>query len=429
MAGKIYYGWKLLLTLTVTETVSWGILYYAFTVFIEPMQLELGWSRAAVTGAFSLGLLFSGVAGLLVGYWLDRHGPRLLMTLGSVASALLVLAWAGVRDLGLFYLIWAGLGICMAAVLYDPAFFVVATWFKQKRGRALTVLTFLAGFASVIFLPLTEALVSGQGWRGALVTLAVLLALITILPHALVLRRRPEDLGLLPDGAMLGKAVANELTPTSSPDEQSYTLRQALHTAAFWWLTAAFGLNMLMVVIITVHLIPYLTGAGYSTSFAASALGLIGVVALPGRLLFNLLGERVPRRFLTAFIFSLQVVALLVLIFVQNIVGVFIFIGLFGAGFGAITPMRAGLLAEFYGRAFYGSINGVLGLFNTGARALAPVGAGLIFDWVGNYNPVMWGLVGVSTVATLTIFLAEKPTLSARQEATRRGAEHESNSN
>src|SRR5919197_2866815 len=177
---RVYYGWVLVLILALTETTSWGILYYTFTVFLTPMQEELRWSRAAMTGAFSLALLLSGLAGIPIGRWMDRHGTRLLMTLGSCAATLLVLAWAGVHSLTMFYLIWAGIGVTLAAVLYEPAFFVVATWFVRQRGRALTVLTLIAGLASVIYIPLAGWLVQRQGWGGALGTFAFILGAGTI---------------------------------------------------------------------------------------------------------------------------------------------------------------------------------------------------------------------------------------------------------
>jgi MFS family permease len=188
------------ITLGITETASWGILYYAFTVFVTPMEAELGWSRAAITGAFSLALLVSGAAAVPAGHWLDRHGPRLLMTLGSCAATLLVLAWAAAGDLAAFYLTWAGIGVAMAAVLYEPAFATVAVWFDRRRTQALAVLTLIAALASTIYVPLAAWLVQAQGWRSALVTLALVLGATTIAPHALLLRRRPEDLGLRPDG-------------------------------------------------------------------------------------------------------------------------------------------------------------------------------------------------------------------------------------
>src|SRR5918997_3490359 len=195
-----YYGWAIAGTLAVTETASWGVLYYAFAAFLVPMQQELGWSRTALTGAYSLGLLVSGLAAPLVGRWLDRHGPRALMTLGSTAGTILLLVWASVGNLVAYYLVWVGMGLAMAATLYEPAFAVIAKWFERERARALLLVTLAGGLASTIFLPLSAWLVEAQGWRGALLTLAAVLALLTILPHALVLRRRPEDLGLLPDG-------------------------------------------------------------------------------------------------------------------------------------------------------------------------------------------------------------------------------------
>ena len=164
----LYYGWVLVIALSVTEITSWGALYYSFTVFINPMRDALGWSNASISGAFSLALLLSGIIGLPLGRWLDHHGPRLVMTAGSVAAVALLVGWSRVQDLTNFYLIWAGIGVTMGAVLYEPAFFVVATWFRRKRGQALTLLTFFAGFASVIFVPLAGWLVQIQGWRDAL---------------------------------------------------------------------------------------------------------------------------------------------------------------------------------------------------------------------------------------------------------------------
>jgi len=400
----LYYGWIMLLAISFTEMASWGVLYYVFTVFLEPMQRSLGWSTAELTGAFSLALLWSGIAALPFGRWLDRYGARLLMTTGSCAACLLVLAWAGVRSLGLFYLIWAGLGIAMAATLYDPAFALVATWFQYRRARALTILTFIAGFASVIFVPLAQWLVALQGWRMALVTLALLLALCTVPLHALILRRHPEDLGLVPDG---GPAPASP-TRLGIPIEQGIPVQKALRSSAFWWLSAAFALNMFAAGAITVHLVPYLLERGYLANFAASMVGLIGLMALPGRLIFTMLGERISRRLVTALLFLLQASALLALLLIPGIIGVGCFVVLFGAGFGAITPARAALVADRYGSVSYARISSVLGLFVTGARALAPVGAGIMYDLLGTYLPIFWILTGVSVLAVGAILLVER---------------------
>ena len=160
-----YYGWYIAITLALTETISWGILYYAFSVFLAPMEADLGWSRAELTGGFSLALLVMGAMAFPVGMWIDRHGARLLMTVGSIAATLLVIAWSQVTSLTAFYLIWTGIGVCAATVLYEPAFAVIAQWFRMRRSFALAIITFAAGLASTIFLPLSDALLRGFGWR------------------------------------------------------------------------------------------------------------------------------------------------------------------------------------------------------------------------------------------------------------------------
>ena len=400
----IYYGWVMLLTVSLTEMISWGVLYYAFTVFLKPMQVSLHWSTTEITGAFSLALLCSAGAALPVGRLLDHYGARWLMTLGSLVAALLLFMWASVENLVLFYFIWAGIGVSMATVLYDPAFAIVATWFRRFRTRALTLLTFIAGFASVIFVPLAQWLIQVQGWRLALITLALVLALVTAPLHALVLRRRPADIGTAPDGS----ALSDSPSFASSNSEASVSTRVALHQSSFWWIAAAFSLNMLAAGAITVHLVPYLIDSGYSATFAASMVGLIGIMALPGRLVFTPLGERLPRRFVIALILLLQAVALPVLLLVQNTIGVFCFVILFGAGFGAITPARAALVADSYGSTHYARINSMLGLFITGARALAPVGVGILYDVLKVYAPIFWLLAGISLLATGAILLIEQ---------------------
>lgn len=378
----------------------WGILYYAFAAFLAPMQRELGWSTAELTGAYSLALLISGLAAMPIGRWVDRHGPRLLMTVGSLGGALLLVAWARVDTLPAFYLLWAGMGLAMAATLYEPAFTVVAAWFRRSRGRALLLLTFVAGFASTIFLPLATALIARLGWRQALLALAALLAAATIPAHALLLRRRPEDLGLLPDG----EAKSDGEETTALPAIEGATLRQALRERAFWWLTLAFFCGTLSSVAVAVHLIPFLIENGYAPGFAAIATGAIGAMQVASRVVVTAAGSRWSHVPLTAAVFALQAVALLVLLIWRQPAGVIAAVIMLGAGRGAVTLMRASLVAERYGRAHYGAIGGALALFVSGAAALAPVGAGVAFGVAGNYTPVFLGLAGASLLAALAMF-------------------------
>lgn len=461
--GRLYYGWILVLALGVTETTSWGILYYTFTVFVTPMEAELGWSRAAMTGAFSAALLLSGVAAVPIGRWLDRHGARLVMTLGSCAGTLLLLAWSAVRDLALFYLIWAGIGVAMAAVLYEPAFAVVAKWFHRRRSQALTAITLMGGLASAIFLPLAAWLVEVQGWRAALITLALILGIVTIPTHALLLRRRPEDLGLYPDGdpargpsPARGDAMAAgapgartlpgypptggasgrlagpdassgcpaSLPPPSGPPrtpaasrgasaERGGPLSATLRLVSFRWLAVAFCLNRLVTTAVAVHLVPYLAGRGLDPAFAATAAGSIGVMQVVGRLFFVPLGRLLPRRAVPAIVLLLEPLALLVLLLTREAAGLYTFIALFGAGRGLATLARASLVADLYGPARYGTISGVLTLLYTLAQAAGPIGVGAAFDAFGRYEPGLWSLAALGAAAAFAVAQAGRPAVAA----------------
>lgn len=407
----LYYGWVIVATLGITEMTSWGVLYYAFSVILKPLQEEMKWSQGTITGAFSLAILVSGLAAIPVGRRLDRYGARLLMTIGSSAGVLLVLAWSQVKTVGGFYLIWLFIGLVTATLFYEPAFTVVANWFIRKRAQALTLLTFGGGLASVVFVPLTEWLVRLYGWRLALLILAVILAIVTIPLHGLVLRRRPTDLGLLPDGEL------HVPTPTAlnTPIKRSISLSVAVRERDFWWLAAAFAFSSFASISITVYLIPYLTTLGFSTIFAAAALGLLGGSQIPGRLVFTPLGNHVSRRLLTAILFSMQAAALLILINSPNQTGVLLFAVLFGSGAGASSPARAALLAERYGFLHYGSISGAQTLVITLAKSVAPVGIGLLYGAAGGYQLLLWILLAVSLMSVGALFMGPYETVYERQ--------------
>src|SRR5205823_5040259 len=255
------------------------VLYYAYTVYLAPMEAELGWSRGDMTGAFSLALLLAGLAAIPVGRWLDRNGPRLLMTVGSVAASVLVLAWSQVQTLPQLYLIWAAIGLTLSATLYDPAFATANRWFDRRRVQALTVITLMAGFASTVFIPLAGWLVQREGWRPSLVTLALILAIGTIAPHALLLRRSPEDIGLHPDGLPAETGRKAESTKSGmAPGE-------AVRHASFRWLTLSLFLAGITTGAVGIHLLPYLQDRGYDATFAATVTGSIGAMQVLARLL------------------------------------------------------------------------------------------------------------------------------------------------
>jgi MFS family permease len=390
-------AWGIVATLSVTETVSWGILYYAFAVFLIPMQRDLGFTAAELTGAYSVALLVSGIAGIAVGRHLDRHSPRALMTLGSITGAGLVLAWSQVDGLVALYAIWVALGLVMAAVLYEPAFTVLAKHFHDthERRRAMTAMTLVAALASFIFMPLAQALIDAHGWRDALVVLAVVLAAVTVPLHALVLRPAPPA----------PRLTAGEDVPPS------VTARDALRSAPFWLLSAAFVLASITAVAVAVHAIPFLIERGHSPVFAAFAVGLIGISQIPGRLLFAPIAARLPRPAAMASVFALIAIGVALIVSVDATAAVVAGLVVLGMGNGMATLARATAIAEVYGAGSYGTIAAVAASATTAARAIAPVTAAVYAALIG-YSGLLWTLAALAAAAALLALRAERIALT-----------------
>ncbi|MCY3573432.1 MAG: MFS transporter [Chloroflexi bacterium] len=395
----IYYGWVIALALAITETVSYGVMFYAFSVFIAPMEAELGWSRAQLTGAFSLSLLITGLVGVPVGYWLDKRGGRLLMTAGSIGATILVALWSQVQTLPEFTLIMILLGFCGAAVLYEPAFAVIATWFSRRRGTAMAVLTFVAGFSSTLFIPLSDALLVAQGWRGAVLSLAVLLGAITIPLHGLLMRGKPQDLGLQPDGAL-------ETAPPAQRSE--INLRAVLRSRYFWVLTLAFALSTLSISAVRIHFIPLLISVGIHPTSAAWASGSIGVMQVVGRMIFAPVERHFSSKTMVAGVFALLALSLAVLLLGNAGWIIALFVALFGMAIGTHTLARPLIVADSYGAAYYGRISSAIVIVLTLMGTSAPFAAGVIFDVFGNYDVMLLLAVGFSLASLIMIWLLPK---------------------
>jgi MFS family permease len=377
----------------VTETISWGILYYAFGILLAPMEREMGWSRAQSTAAFSIALLVSATFAVPAGRWVDRGGARLMMTLGSCAGAALLVAWARVESLPALYLIWAAVGVTMAAVLYEPAFAVLAKWFVHDRDRAFTILTLAAGLASTIFNPIASLLAASLGWRQAVLVLAAILGATTIPMHALLLRGGPAG-----DGSP-ARAPAARGGDGAPPD---LTARAALRTATFWFLALAFLIQSFAHAGISLHSVPMLIEWGYKPTFAATVIGLVGAMQVAGRVVFAPLRTRLSARSVTMLILACQSVAFLILWGVPGPGGLFTFVAFFGISNGMATLVRASIVADLWGRTHYGTIAGALSVWSTLARSVAPLSIGLAYLAWGGYRPILVALAVLSALAMLS---------------------------
>jgi len=378
-------------TLSVTETITWGILYYAFGVLLAPMERDMGWSRAQSTAAFSIALLLAAAGAVPVGRLVDQGRARVMMTLGSCAGTLLLVLWARVESLHALYLVWAGIGLTMATVLYEPAFAVLAKWFVHDRERGFTILTLAAGLASTIFNPISSWLAGWLGWRQAVLVLAGFMGATTIPMHALLLRPHPRG-----DGEA---STAASVPSASGPDVDA---RAALRTATFWFLALAFLIQSFAHAGISLHSVPMLIEWGYPPTFAATMIGLVGVMQVLGRLVFAPLRTRLSSRSVTMLILAFQSVSFLVLWGVHGIYGLVAFVACFGISNGMATLVRASIVAELWGRTHYGAIAGALSVWSTLARAVAPVSIGIAYALGGGYRPVLVGLAILSALAVLS---------------------------
>jgi MFS family permease len=395
--------------LAVTETVSYGVLYYSFAVFLVPMRQDLGASTAQLSGALTVALVVSGVGAVVVGRWLDRFGARWIMATGSLIGGASVVAWSQAQDLVQLYLAFVGIGLASAAVLYEPAYAVINRWFRRDRPKALLTLTVVAGFASTIFLPTSQLLIEGVGWRSALLVLAAVVAACAV-PHALVLRRSPADLGLVPDGRPdYDPAPSATGLPSPAGDGDGSAYRgpaAAWRHPAVRWLTLATALEMLANAAVAVFLVAYLLEAGAPPGLAAVAAGGLGALSVAGRVVLTVLAARIGIGRVTAAMVAGQAVGVLLLFVLPQPLATVAFVLLFGAGFGVIHIARPAMLGHYVPTGVFATVSGQQALAGQFGRVVAPVSAGGLITAFG-YGAGFTAIAACTVAAALLLVLSE----------------------
>ncbi len=405
----IFFGWILVGILGITTIISYGTTAYAFGVLLAPIAEHEGWSRAALSGAYALGILLAGVLGIPIGRLVDRYGGRVLMTLGSGIAAVVLITLSRVRDVWQFDLLWGvGLGLATALTFYSVSFTIVANWFSRRRGAALAWLTTIGGLASPIFIPGTGWLIANLGWRETLLILGLIQLGVALPLHALVVRRHPEDLGLLPDGHAAFDP-SGRAAPAAPRPPKGMTARQALRCFPFWSLTAAGGIEQLAAMVISGHQIASMISRGFDPLFAAGIAGLIGVASLPGRFLLNQLSDRYEAQRLLALVLGTLGLGVIVLILATSAFWLYLYVVVYGIAFGARSPLRASVMAEHFGRRAYGTITAIQGCFIAVPAALGPLAAGWLYDRLGSYQLALWLTTASFAVAAVLIVVTPLP--------------------
>jgi MFS family permease len=377
--------------LGVAQIVSWGSLYYAFPLFVVPMETELGWGRTAMNGALTLGLLTAGLAAFPAGVWLDRRGGRGLMTAGSCLGAVCLLVWAGTDQLWLLYVLWIGLGIAQAGTLYEPGFAVVAAAFGPDYRRGITTLALWGGLASTVFLPLTQVLIDAFGWRGALVGLAGCNLALGAAVHWAVL----AGVGPRPGTA----AVAG-------PGQRA-ALGLAARSPVFWCLTVAIAAYALAFSTLTFHLVPLLAERGVAIASVVAVIAIVGPAQIAGRLLLAATRGRVGARGAGRLcVLLLPVAILMLLVPVAGFAWLVAFAVLYGVANGIMTIVRSTAIPDLLTREAYGTLNGAIAVPAMVMKALAPLAAAWLWAVAGGYDAVLWACLAAAAVCVAAFWLA-----------------------
>ena len=374
---------RLIWTIAATQVVGWGTLFIPFALVLAPMEAEMGWSRSAIAGAFTLGLLVSGLAAVPAGRWVDRYGGRGPIAWGGLAGAVLLACWAEVGSLAGLYAVWFALGVVHATALWGPAMAVMMAAAREPV-RSITALTFITGFTGTVFVPLVSALVEGLGWRQALLVLALLQAL----PVPLALWGLP--------GAARGRAAAAAMQ-----------LGPVLRRPALWGLATCLAAHAFIGVGLGAHLVLLLRERGIAESWVITLVALHGPFQVAARAALFVLGARVRVLAVGVFAAALLPIGLTWLWLAGDspwwLLG---FVLCWAMADGLMTIVRATAPVELIGREGYGAITGALSATSVVPRALAPSALALVWQWGGGYAPVPALLAVVGLVALAGFMVA-----------------------
>jgi MFS family permease len=406
---RTFLGWWIVASAFLIYFMSVGVLGTG-TVFFKALSAEFGWDRGVLSGAFSLGFLLAGAATPLWGRVADRRGPRAAFLPGVILTGSLCILQCRIWNLASLYVINVLLAVSAAGISLIPVSVILSNWFVQKRGRAIGLAYAGEGFGGLILMPVVGALVVTVGWRYAYAISGVVF-LVALLPVALWIKNRPEDVGLQPDGLDASPAHAEQPRAAASSNVASLSLSECLRTRTFWLVAATWFLTMMALAAEGLHQVPYLTDLGFSMPSASLVAGAVGGMSILGRLGFGLLAERYavrPIYALTYLLAGIGAAALLATAWIGS-AGAVLYIIFAGVANGGALALSALLVADLFGARALGEIFGLLALAATLGGALGGTGAGLLFDLTGTYTiPFALG-VALCAVGCVLMLLVRPP--------------------
>ncbi|MGE0136083.1 MAG: MFS transporter [Dehalococcoidia bacterium] len=405
----LFYGWYIAIAGASNNFLILGITVFGFGVFIEPVRTDLGWSLAALTVGFSIRSFQSGLLAPFVGLLLERIGPRRMSVLGIFIVAAGLLVMAGMHDVWQFYLssVLVALGQSMAGV--TPFSTTIMRWFRRSRGRAMGVL-FSGNALGYGMAPIMAFFIVHYGWRAAIVIAAAAIVLVGA-PLALVIRPRPEDHGLLPDGDLAPPEATGGSAPATT-EESGMTVAETLRTPAFYLLMLAMTVGAPTQSALIVFQVPVLEHAGYSAGVAALLAAGYGLVQAPVRLVVGGVADRIGRRRAYAWCFLLQAAGLVVFANMDSsrVWLVPLFYSTYALGHALFTTLFLTTVADYFGTRRFASLQGIIQFAGMPVGLALPIVTGVVFDRTGSYTTIFLVYAALAAFGALFVFLIRRPT-------------------
>ena len=411
MRAPFFYGWVIVAVAFVTMALGVNV-RTAFSLLFPPIIDEFGWTRAVTAGAFSFGFLVTAAVSPLLGRLMDRRGPRIVMELGVLLVASGLIAASAIHQRWQLYVtlgvLVGGGSICLS---YTGQGLYLPNWFERRRGLALNIAFSGVGIGSIIVLPWAQGLIQRVGWRGACVWMGVV-TLVLLAPLNLLVRKRPADMGLAPDGdpqsdGAAARRPSNVVDPAWVAVE--WTVARSVRTARFWWVAIGYLAGLYAWYAVQVHQTKYLIEVGFSTGQAAAALGFVSLVAVPGQIALGHLSDRIGREWIWTVGnvgFLLCCVSLLLLREWPTMPLLTIMVATQGLlGYGLVSVIGA-IPADIFQGNHYGAIFGSLMVASIAGGAAGPWATGVMYDATGSYVPGFVTVMAFCVLSAASIWLA-----------------------
>jgi len=408
--SPIFYGWWIILAALGIMFVQAGTGFYSFGVLFKPLTEEFEWSRGVVSVAQSIFMVMAGVGGLVVSRLVERYRIERIVMVGSVVGGICWLLLSLTPNLwylyALYFVIGAGMG---GGAGFVPLGVVIANWFIRRRGTAMGIATVGIAMGAMLLTPLVGIIVENFGWRMAYIFNGLIVLAIGI-PLALVLRTRPEDKGLLPDGdrpsEMMEEVILQSSTHymESGSSQQNGGLTVWLRTLPMWLLCLGFALAHTAEISILVHEVPFITDMGIPVTAAAAALGFTGGMGGVGKITFGWLTDRLSTRYVVILCFLFQLVGALILMRTNTMAMVWLFVVIFGFAMGGMVTLMPLAIGDRFGTVAFGRIFGFVNLVVMLFSTAGPPFAGFMFDATGSYSTVLTTFAIAYTISVVAIY-------------------------